>query len=92
MMLHYNQAPDELGVSSKAKPYGVDHIEIIGKIGGTAPLVEGDFSLTISGTRTPVQLNYGLDAKGKTAWVMARWVNRRGEGGPWGLIISFILG
>ena len=50
-----------------------------------APPVDPDTDLTFLGldTRTPYLAEYGGADGGKPAHYMARWVNAKGEKGPW---------
>ncbi len=75
---------DESTPTSKAKPAGVMGAEIWVKV-GDAPPVDPDTDLTFLGldTRTPYLAEYGGADGGKPAHYMARWVNAKGEKGPW---------
>ena len=75
---------DELTPTSKAKPAGVMGAEIWVKVDGPPP-VDPDADLRFLGldTRTPYIAEYAGADGGKPAHYMARWVNSRGEKGPW---------
>ena len=79
---------DELTPTSRAKPDGVQGAEIWMKIGDQAPAGPGDVHYLALDTRTPYVAEFeGADA-GKTAYYMLRWINTRGETGPWSSTIS----
>jgi hypothetical protein len=83
---------DESTPNSKRKPDGVRGCEIWNKIGGTAPIDPSELSYIATDTRTPYVLNFdGADA-GKMSHYMLRWVNTRGETGPWSETVSVTIG
>lgn len=78
--IHY---VDEATPQSKAKPEGVHGCEIWCKIDGAAPTDASELSFLGTNTRTLFETNFtGKDA-GKTVYYWLRWVNTRGEQGPW---------
>jgi hypothetical protein len=42
-------------------------------------------------SRSPLELSFDPEERGKTVYLAARWQNRRGELGPWSDIISAII-
>jgi len=78
--LHFADAatPD-----STAKPPGVGACEIREQIGGTAPLNPDAMACLASDTRSPYLATFPAIDVGKTVWFALRWVNTRGEHGPW---------
>jgi len=78
--IHY---ADEMTPRSKAKPAGVHGCEIWSKIDGSAP-VDSD-ELIYLGTNTSSPYNTTFEGKhaAKTVYYWLRWVNTRGETGPW---------
>lgn len=70
----------------KAKPDGVHGAEIWAKVGDAA-----DFSYLATDTRTPYIATYDDGDAGKTVSYRLRWVNTRGEQGPWSSVISAII-
>lgn len=78
---------DELTPSSRAKPDGVSGCEIWVKV-GAAPTDPSELRFLALDTRSPYVAEYdGADA-GKTAHYMLRWINTRGERGPWSQTLS----
>ena len=75
---------DETTPTSKAKPAGVLGAEIWVKVDDPPP-VDPDTDLRFLGvdTRTPYLAQFSGADGGKPAHYMARWVNTRGEKGPW---------
>jgi hypothetical protein len=79
---------DELTPTSRAKPAGMVGCEIWIKIGGAPPVDPSELTYLATDTRSPYVAEFdGADA-GKTAYYMLRWVNTRGERGPWSQTIS----
>ncbi len=73
---------------SKAKPDGVAGCEIWVKVGGAAPTDPSELRFLTLDTASPYLSEYpGADA-GKTAYYWLRWVNTRGEQGPWSDTLS----
>jgi hypothetical protein len=79
---------DELTPTSRAKPDGVAGCEIWMKIGDAPPADPSELRFLATDTRTPYVAEFdGVDA-GKTAYYMLRWVNTRGDRGPWSQTVS----
>lgn len=74
---------DEHTPRSKAKPDGVHGCEIWIKPDGAA-----DFTYLATDTSTPYVATFDLAQAGKTAHYRLRWVNTRGQQGPWSSIVS----
>lgn len=74
---------DENTPNSRAKPGDVSGCEVWVKIGGTAPVDPSECTYLATDTRTPYTAVYDGADGGKTAFYMLRWVNSRGERGPW---------
>ncbi len=83
---------DEATPTRKAKPAGVMGAEIWVKIGDPPPLDPNELKFLATDTRTPYVATYpGADAN-KTAHYMLRWINTRGEKGPWSETASATIG
>jgi len=74
---------DEGTPTRKAKPAGVLGAEIWVKIGPTPPVDPGELTVLAVDTRSPYAHDYPGSEGGKQAHYMLRWVNTRGETGPW---------
>jgi hypothetical protein len=74
---------DESTPNSRAKPAGAMGCEIWSKIGDPAPADPGQLHFLGLDTSTPYMVQFGGEDAGKTAYYMLRWVNTKGEQGPW---------
>lgn len=82
---------DEATPRSKAKPAGVHGCEVWAKVGGEAPKDATEFDYLATDTATPYVATFESADAGKTVWYMLRWVNSRGERGPWSSTISALV-
>jgi hypothetical protein len=73
---------DDAGTVRRAKPRGVIGCEIWIKIGETSPTT-GELRYLATATRSPYVAEFDGADGGQTAFYMLRWVNTRGERGPW---------
>jgi hypothetical protein len=74
-----------------AKPKGVHGVEIAWEILDTPPVNWEQLIHSAFDTRTPAQLVFHGDQRGKTLYFALRWENTRGEKGPWGEIYGTII-
>lgn len=79
---------DELTPESRAKPDGVHGCEVWVKLGDPAPVDGKGLSFLALDTRTPYIAEYDGAQAGQTAHYMLRWVNAKGEAGPWSQTVS----
>ena len=79
---------DEATPTRRAKPNGVMGAEVWVAIGDAPPTNLDEMQFLGLDTRTPYVSEFDSEDIGKTAYYRLRWVNRRGEAGPWGDIIS----
>lgn len=77
---------DSTTPDSKAKPPGVQGAEIREQIGGTAPLNPDAMAFLALDTRSPYRADFAATDVGKTVYFAARWVNTRGQHGPWSAV------
>ena len=86
---------DEGTPTRKAKPSGAMGAEIwraITAAGAAAPVDPSGYTFIALDTSTPYVLDFaGADA-GKTAHYILRWVNTRGQKGPWSETVSATIG
>ena len=90
-MQHKVYFNDENTQISKAKPFGVHGCEIWVKLGGDAPTNASDLRFLGTCTRAPYITNFEGTDIGKTAWYWVRWVNTRGQQGPWSNSVTAIV-
>ena len=83
---------DESTPTRKAKPAGVMGAEIWVKIGPTPPVDPGELTFLAVDTRTPYTRDFDGTDGGKQAHYMLRWVNTRGETGPWSETATATIG
>lgn len=79
------------GGRSKAKPYGVHGCEIWMKMGGDSPVDTSGLVFLGTNTSSPYLSTFDGKHAGKTVYYRLRWVNLRGEPGPWSSIISAMV-
>jgi hypothetical protein len=89
-MQHVVHFKNETG-TGKAKPEGVHGCEIWVKIGTEAPKIASELQFLATCTRSPYKKDFESSDAGKTAWYWLRWVNTRGEQGPWSLPVSAMI-
>jgi len=77
---------DEATPTRRGKPAGVRGAEVWVKIvpAGTAPpIAQSEMTFLDVATSSPFNAEFAGENAGKTAWYWLRWVNTRGEKGPW---------
>lgn len=72
----------------RGKPPGVRGCQIWMKIGAPAPVSESDLTFVTEDTRTPHTIEFDAADAGKLVFYWCRWVNTRGETGPWAAPVS----
>lgn len=82
---------DEATPRSKAKPAGVHGCEIWAKVGGEAPKEASELVYLATDTATPYVAKYEGKLAGTTVYYWLRWVNTRGEQGPWSTTASAMI-
>jgi hypothetical protein len=80
-VIHFARTLTEGG--GRAKPAGVRGCQIWMKIGSPAPASESDLSFVTEDTRTPHTIDFDPADGGKLVYYWSRWVNPRGQTGPW---------
>lgn len=86
---------DEGTPTSKGKPFGVNGAEVWVKIGPATeapPDDPSEFVFETLDTRSPHLIVYTGPDGGKTAHYILRWVNTRGQKGPWSETVSATIG
>jgi hypothetical protein len=82
---------DETTPLKKAKPPGVFAALVYTKIDGPAPVVPDDAKFSGVATKTLHTVNLPGGSVGKTLWVLAQWINERGENGPTSVVTSAMI-
>ncbi len=77
--------------SGKGKPDGVKECEIWYKIADEKPTHYSELLYAGSSSKSPFLMEYDSSDEGKRVWYNARWVNTRGQHGPWGGYASAII-
>ncbi len=86
--LHYY---DEASAHSNAKPEGVHACEIFMKVDGEAPKDASELNYQGTCTAAPYTVKFDGAKTGKMAYYWLRWVNTRGEYGPWSSTLSAMV-
>jgi hypothetical protein len=73
---------------NRAKPAGVAYCEIWVKVGAPAPTDIGQMTYLGNASKTPQLEEYTTAQAGQMATYWLRWVNTRGEKGPWSEPVS----
>jgi predicted phage tail protein len=82
---------DEASAHSNAKPEGVHACEIFMKADGEAPKDASELTYVGSCTASPYVVTFDGSKAGKTVYYWLRWVNTRGEFGPWSITLSAMV-
>lgn len=86
---------DEATPTSKARPAGVQGAEVWVKVQPTteaAPPDPSGYTFLALDSRSPYLATYDGADGGKTAHYILRWVNTRGQKGPWSETVSATIG
>ena len=75
----------------KAKPQGVAFAEIRFQVGGTMPTDPNAMTPLAMEGRAPYRADFDTEDIGKTVYYVLRWVNSRGEAGPWSPFYSAVV-
>ena len=76
---------------SAGKPAHVIGFEIWRRTGGSNEPAYEEMQLVEQATRSPHTLEYASAERSEIVWYALRWVNTRGEKGPWSEIVSAII-
>lgn len=78
--------------TGRAKPAKVHGCEIWSKTGGEPPTSENEMTYIGIDTRTPRTISFQGGQQGQTVYYMMRWINTRGQHGPWSAVVSAVIG
>ena len=76
---------------TKAKPPGVQGCEVREQIGGTAPTNPETMAFLAIETRAPYRADFEATDVGKAVYFAFRWLNTKGQPGPWSQIYSAMV-
>jgi hypothetical protein len=79
---------DETTPDARAKPYGAVALQLWVKYGVVPPVSIADMSLLATVTRNPVQIDWPAAHAGETAYIVGRWITRRGLTGPGSVVVG----
>lgn len=82
---------DQLTPDSRAKPAGAAFLLVASKVSVTAITDPEELTDTDIVTRAPNYKTFSAGDRGKTVYTAAKWVNAKGEEGPWSAIASTIV-
>ncbi len=82
---------DQASAHSNAKPEGVTGCEIYLKADGEAPKSADEMHFQGTCSASPFVVKFDATKTGKIAWYWLRWVNRKGETGPWSTVVSAMI-
>lgn len=82
---------DQASAHSNAKPEGVTGCEVYLKVDGDAPKSVDEMHFQGTCSASPFVVKFDTSKAGKTAYYWLRWVNRKGETGPWSNTISAMV-
>ena len=88
---HSIQFYDETSAHSNAKPVGVHGCEVYMKVDGDAPKDASELTYVGTCTASPYQVKFDGSKVGKHVYYWLRWVNTRGESGPWSITLSAMV-
>jgi len=79
---------DSATPTRRARPAGVTGCEVYLFVGDDTPQSVSKYNFKMLSTRSPQRITFDDEVAGKTANYLLRWVNTKGEHGPWSQIIS----
>jgi hypothetical protein len=72
------------GISTRrAIPYGYHGVIIYWDFGGDTPPAFSSLRFHVEATRNPFLMWFDMENRGKRIWIALRWVNEKGQEGPW---------
>ena len=76
---------------SRGRAASAAYCEVWYKIGGPAPAGTDETMFRLTVTRSGRMLRYNPEDKGKYVYYFARWINRKGEQGPWSEMATAVV-
>ena len=87
----FGNISDENTPDLRARPFGAIGAEIWVKVGVAAPASPAETAFKQLTTRQPTVVQFTGGDAGETCYAYARWINRRGEPGPWSALAQFVI-
>jgi hypothetical protein len=75
----------------RAKPDGVQAIEVYMKMGGDPPKDFSEMKERRVGTSSPIHMQFGPEQEFEVLYIACRWIGTRGAYGPWSEIHKVII-
>jgi hypothetical protein len=82
---------DQTTPTSRAKPENVTGLELHAVASATVISDPAVIPYAKIATRNPVALDFDAADVGKQAYIAGRWLNRKGEPGPWSNVVAFTV-
>lgn len=76
------------GAGVKAKPFGATQMQLFMLLGTVAPVSPAATPFAAVFTKTPFAVSTVGGAAGATAFMYARWINQKGQVGPWSSLLT----
>ena len=87
-LLHTLSITNPLKPDSRAKPDGVAFIEVYKSLSETEPETIAYYHLAGIASKTMFTVEHAMDEVLKMAWYICRYVNSKGEAGPWSAAVN----
>lgn len=75
----------------RARPFNVIGAQVWSYVGTVPPTTQSQYNLLGIATRQPSVFGLNSGDIGKTIWILARWMTRRAQVGPWSSSVSQII-
>lgn len=72
----------------RGRPTGVTGCHIYVAVADSAPADPSDYRFVVQSTRSTARIQFTAEDGGKNAHYLLRWINTRGELGPWSTVLS----
>jgi hypothetical protein len=82
---------DSATPGTTAKPAGVKFCEVVAQIGGAAPASPDTLDTVALESRAPYRFDFDAADVGKTVYMALRWINTKGQKGPWSQIYTAVV-
>jgi hypothetical protein len=77
--------------TDRAKLEDQHGMELVYVVGGERPVDISQLIHSVFDTRSPLDIEFTEEERGKVVWFAVRWENTRGEKGPWSEIYFAII-